>query len=279
MVSKEKSKQQSGSNARRGQADYSVTAKFYDLLYAEQSALDLPLYRELAASAHGSVLELGCGTGRVALALTREGHDVVALDNSQPMLEQFKANLSRESESVRSRVRLIEGSMVDFNLSQRFGLILAPFRAFQHLLTPDVQRQCLMNVSRHLEPSGTYVHNIFNPNLKYIVKAMQAAPTWQQVSEHALPEKQGIVRRYVQLQPRPGQQQHEISWKYEEYNHQGVLQQTSVDSVTLRWQYRWEAEYLLELSGLEISEAYGAYDRRPLDENAGELIYLCHRRI
>jgi len=245
MVSKEESKQQSGLNARRGHADYSVTAKFYDLLYTEQSALDLPL----------------------------------ALDNSQPMLKQLQANLACESESVRSRIRFIEGSMVDFDLSERFGLILAPFRAFQHLLTADEQRQCLMTVAQHLEPSGTYVHNVFHPNLEYIVRAMQAAPTWQQVSEHALPEKQGIVRRYVQLQPRAGQQQHMISWKYEVYDHLGVLQQTSVDSMALRWQYRWEAEYLLELSGLEISEVYGAYDKRPLDENAGELIYLCHRRI
>jgi SAM-dependent methyltransferase len=234
MVSKEKSKQQSGSNARRGQANYSVTAKFYDLLYEEQSVLDLPLYQELAASVRGPVLELGCGTGRVALALAREGHDVVALDISQPMLKQFQANLALESEGVRSRVRFIEGRMVDFELSECFGLILAPFRAFQHLLTPDEQRLCLMNVAQHLEPSGTYVHNVFNPNLEYIVKAMQAAPTWQQVSEHALPEKQGIVRRYVQLQPRPGQQQHMISWKYEVYDHLGVLQQTCVDSMALR---------------------------------------------
>lgn len=279
MVSKENSKQQSGSTTHKGQADYAVTAMFYDQLYAEQSALDLPLYRELAASANGSVLELGCGTGRVALALAREGHNVVALDNSQPMLEQFKSNLSRESEGVHSRVKLIEGSMVNFNLSQRFGLILAPFRAFQHLLTADEQRQCLMTVAQHLTPGGTYVHNVFNPNLEYIVKAMQAAPTWQQVSEHALPEKQGIVRRYVQLQPQPGRQQHEICWKYEVYDYRGVLQQTSVDKMALRWQYRWEAEYLLELCGLEISKAYGGYDKRQLDENASELIYLCHYRI
>jgi len=279
MVKKEESRQHSRPTAQTGQVDYSVTAKYYDLLYAEQSVLDLPFYRELAASTHGLVLELGCGTGRVALALAREGHDVVALDNSQPMLKQLQANLALESEGVRNRVRFTEGSMVDFDLSECFGLILAPFRAFQHLLTPNEQRQCLMTVANHLEPGGTYVHNVFNPNLEYIVKAMQLAPAWQQVSEHTLPEGNGVVRRYVQLSPRPDQQQHEISWRYEEYDHQGVLQQTSVDSMTLRWQYRWEAEYLLELSGLEINEAYGGYDKKPLDENASELIYLCHRRV
>ena len=46
----------------------------------------------------------------------------------------------------------------------------------------------------------------------------------------------------------------------------------------LRWIYRWEAEYLLELSGLEIEAAYGAFDKRPLDEKAGVLIYVCRRR-
>lgn len=277
MDSKEKSRQHSRPTANTRQVDYSVTAKYYDLLYAEQSVLDLPLYQELAASAHGTVLELGCGTGRVALALAREGHDVVALDNSQPMLEQFQANLACESEKVRSRIKLIEASMVDFNLSELFGLALAPFRAFQHLLTSDEQRRCLVSVAQHLKPGGTYVHNVFNPNLEYIVKAMQLAPAWQQVSEHSLPEQDGVVRRYVQLQPQPGLQQHEISWKYEVYDHQGVLQQTCVDSMVLRWQYRWEAEHLLELCGLEISEAYGGYDKRPLDENAGELIFLCKR--
>lgn len=262
----------------QAQSQYGVTARFYDLTYdKEQSARDNQFYSELAAAQDGPVLELGCGTGRILLSLARQGKHVVGLDLAEPMLDQLRAKLAQEPQDVKDRVQLVQGDMADFELDDRFGLVIAPFRAFQHMLDSTQQRRCLLQVAKHLLPDGLFVHNSFNPNLAYIVNAMKTAGTWKQVNEFNDENSGQVVIRYVQLTPDPAKQQHAIRWKFEVFDNTGVLQETLIEEMELRWLYRWEAEYLLELCGLRILEAYGDFDKRPLDGQANELIYVCRR--
>jgi SAM-dependent methyltransferase len=261
------------------QSHYEVTARFYDATYdKEQSARDSQFYAELAAAQEGPVLELGCGTGRILLHLARQGKHVVGLDLAEPMLDKLRAKLAGEPQEVQDRIELVQGDMADFELDERFGLVIAPFRAFQHMLDSAQQRSCLERVAQHLLPDGLYVHNSFNPNLEYIVNAMKQAGTWKQVNEFARPENGQLVLRYVQLKPDPAKQIHVLRWRFEIFDQSGVLLETLIEDMELRWLYRWEAEYLLELSGLMIAEAYGDFDKRPLDGQASELIYVCRRK-
>lgn len=260
-------------------ADYGVTARFYDAVYTPELVPDdQGFYQELAVSQTGRVLELGCGTGRVTLPLARAGHQVTGLDLSQAMLGILRDKLGAEPPEVRGRVTLVEGDMADFDLAEQFGLVITPFRAFQHLLEPEQQRRCLETVAQHLRPEGRFVFNAFNPSLRYIADAMRVSGVWKQVDEQTIDDDERVLRRYVQLTPIPGRQQHDLRWKFEVCDRAGRVQEVHIEEMQLRWLYRWEAEYLLELSGLEIEASYGAYDKRPLDENAGELIYVCRRR-
>ncbi len=253
---------------------YALTAQYYDLLYASGAPNDLPLYHELASRQAGPVLELGCGTGRVALALARAGHRVSGLDTSPAMLARLKAKLGDEPAEVRERLRLAEGSMERFSLAERFSLVLAPFRAFQHLLTIEAQQACLACIREHLAQGGLYLHNVFNPNLALILDNMRRGQVWQQDVCCATPDG-GELRRSHLLNYGLARQVFDVDWKLEFYNAEGRLAATEVEHMALRWQYRFEAEHLLALSGFDIVEAYGGYDKRPLDEKAGELIYLC----
>jgi SAM-dependent methyltransferase len=263
----------------QAQPEYGVTARFYDETYdKEQSARDSQFYGELAAAQDGPVLELGCGTGRILLSLARQGKHVVGLDLAEPMLDQLKQKLAKEPREVQDRVTLVQGDMTNFELDERFGLVLAPFRAFQHLMDSSQQRSCVERIARHLRPDGLYVHNSFNPNLQYIVDAMKLAGTWKLVNEFTVESSGQVVLRYVQLQPNPARQVQGIRWRFEVFDAAGALQETLIEDMELRWLYRWEAEYLMELCGLEIVEAYGDFDKRPLDEQANELIYLCRKK-
>jgi SAM-dependent methyltransferase len=87
---------------------------------------DLPLWRELAETEPGPVLDVGAGTGRVAVDLARRGHAVTALDVDSELLATL-------DERAGGRVRTVVADAQRFDLGERFGLVLAPMQTVQLL--------------------------------------------------------------------------------------------------------------------------------------------------
>jgi SAM-dependent methyltransferase len=112
--------------------------------------VDLPLWRELAAAERGPILDVGAGTGRVALDLAREGHEVVALDIDAELL----AELRRRAAARRLEVETVVADAGGFELPGRsFGLILAPMQTVQ-LLGPAGRAGFLRAARAHIAPGG-----------------------------------------------------------------------------------------------------------------------------
>jgi SAM-dependent methyltransferase len=111
---------------------------------------DLPLWRELAAEhARGApVLDLGAGTGRVALDLARAGHAVVALDSDSALL----AALRERAHGLPVETALADAR--DFELGRRFSLALAPMQTIQLLGGAEGRAGMLRSVLAHLAPGG-----------------------------------------------------------------------------------------------------------------------------
>jgi SAM-dependent methyltransferase len=118
-------------------------------------AADLPLWRELAAAADGPILELGAGTGRVAVDLAADGHDVVALDSDAELLAELA-----ERAAVVSTVRADARS---FALDGRFPLILAPMQLVQILGGHHGRVAMLERVQAHLTPGGLFAAALSDP--------------------------------------------------------------------------------------------------------------------
>jgi SAM-dependent methyltransferase len=112
--------------------------------YAE----DLALWRELAASAGGSVLDVGAGTGRVALDLARRGHEVVALDSDGELLDALRERAGD------TPVETVVADARDFTLGRRFPLILVPMQTLQLLGGAEGRARFLARARGHLEPGG-----------------------------------------------------------------------------------------------------------------------------
>ena len=109
---------------------------------------DLPLWHELAAGCGGPVLDLGAGTGRVALDLARAGHEVLALDRD----EQLLAALAERAAAL--PVEIVPADARDFHLDRQVSLVLAPMQTIQLLGGPDGRAGLLRCALASLRPGG-----------------------------------------------------------------------------------------------------------------------------
>lgn len=112
---------------------------------------DLSMWDQLCVNVKGPILDIGCGTGRVALHLAQAGHEVVGMDISPAMLRLAEEKRSRETDDVRTRVSFITGNMESFDLGRVFPLVLIPCFSFNELTTQEAQRSCLRSVLRHMD--------------------------------------------------------------------------------------------------------------------------------
>ena len=140
-------------------------ADIYDGVYAYLNH-DVPFYVQQAVASGGPVLELGCGTGRVSLAMASAGAEVVGVDISPRMLET--ARRKADALGVAPRCRFQHGDMGTVSLDQQFSLVVMPFRSFQSMLTVADQRQVLANVRVHLAPGGMLALDMFAPDLSML---------------------------------------------------------------------------------------------------------------
>jgi SAM-dependent methyltransferase len=120
---------------------------------------DLALWRSLAAEYGDPVLDVGAGTGRVALDLAGAGYRVTALDRDPDLLAALAAralgrNFSMEPVSFRAPVRTVVADARDFDLGERFPLMIVPMQTIQLLGGPDGRGRFLAAARRHLEPGG-----------------------------------------------------------------------------------------------------------------------------
>ncbi|MDD9946566.1 MAG: class I SAM-dependent methyltransferase [Myxococcales bacterium] len=139
--------------------------RYYDHRY-RQRRHDVQHYVELARRSGGPVLELGVGTGRVAMAIAATGVEVVGVDSMPPMLERARAQLETKPKRLQRLVTLTEGDMREVRLGRRFPLVIAPFNVFMHLYTRRDVEHALATVSTHLENRGRLGFDVLMPDAR-----------------------------------------------------------------------------------------------------------------
>lgn len=225
-----------------------------------QAGGDVEFYLGLAGRAAGGVLEAGVGTGRVALQLVEAGIFVTGLDASAAMLAI--ANDKASAAAHRERLRLVCADMCAFDLSPtRFGLIIAPGRAFQLLLTPEDQLAALAAFRRHLEPDGILALHLFDPDLRLLLPGAPAPIDRQTgVDRETALRVDGILESvecdYVNQIRREW-------WRYRLLGTDGTVVLEELLELCLRWTYRWEMTHLLKLSGFTVEAEFSDFSRSP----------------
>ena len=214
-------------------------APIYDDIWLE--ALDpspaVSFLKQLAGA--GPALELAIGTGRVALPLQSEGVEVHGIDNSDAMVAQLRAKPGGDA------IPVTMGDFADVGVEGDYPLIYVPFNTFFALTAQEDQVRCFRNVAAHLRPGGSFVIEVFVPDLlrfdrhqrtqtnsvkvgSVSIETSRHDPVTQQISSQHLLVNEGGIQMYP---------------------------------VFIRYAFPPELDLMAQLAGLELAARYSGWDK------------------
>jgi SAM-dependent methyltransferase len=229
---------------------------------------DLPFWLDLAARLGGPVLELGCGTGRVLVALAQVGHTVVGLDHDPEMLKLLVAKLPS---NLYQRVMLLQADFRNFYLAGKFNLILMPCNTYSTLSAGE--RQAVLACVRvHLDPQGVFGVSLPNPDWLRRLPARSEAEV-EEIFPHPLdgePVQVSSAWQRTRSRTRP---ELIIDWHYDHLRSDGSVERLSVQ---VRHDLTPVAGYLAELrsAGFGRVQSFGGFDRQVFSSDSPEWIIL-----
>jgi SAM-dependent methyltransferase len=225
---------------------YEAIADVYDLWCAEVTE-DVAFYRAACEGAEGPVVELGAGSGRIAVPLALDGHEVVAVDRSPGMLARLASRAAVAG--VEDRIRPLEGDLELVELP-RTDRVIAPFRTLLHV--PDSARRLalLQRIRAALEPGGRFVFDVFEPTRQDVKSTHER---WL--------ERDSGVRERASWVPADAHLDLEVRFRGRE------------TTMRLHWvQGGWAP--LLEQAGFEVVAAYAGFDGEPYRGRPGDSAWI-----
>src|SRR5438876_7981142 len=244
----------------------SLSTEIYDALAASIIAGssvegDIDFYRRLAGETGGPILDVGCGTGRVATALVADGHEVVGVDLSRPMLRLAEQRREALSADVAARLSFHRADMRTLDLGRDFALIVTPARVFQFMLTSAAQREALAALRTHLRPNGRLVLDLFDPRLDLVIPSAAITTRGGELIHPTTGNR--VTWQITGWRPDPARQLIVDDWTFSEIDASGEVLRTATEQLTLRWSLRSEMRYLFELLGFEVGADYGDFSGGP----------------
>ncbi len=143
-----------------GMSAYDSIAELYDP-WSRSVTEDVPFYVAEAHTAGGPIVELGVGTGRIAIPIAASGVDVIGVDSSPGMLEVCRRQA--ELAGVADRIDLRLGDLSKPPVTERVRLVTCPFRAYLHLPDEEARVAALRAARELLEPGGKLIFDVFAP--------------------------------------------------------------------------------------------------------------------
>jgi len=218
---------------------YDRIARLYDA-WSTGVVEDISFYVEEALASGGPVVELGVGTGRIAIPTAMAGVHVIGVDSSVEMLAV--CGEAARAAGVSDRLDLRPGDLRNPPVPERAPLVTCPFRAFLHLATDAERLEALVAARELLLPGGRLVFDVFAPSDEDIA---ETNGLW-------LEREPGIFER--------------ADWDRRRQTLRLSVRGARGESSMILWwlePQRWQA--LLAEAGFEVEACYGWFDRRPYD--------------
>jgi SAM-dependent methyltransferase len=232
-------------------------ASIYD--WNNPSTRDQAFYRRLAAGEPKRILDLGCGTGRLATELASDGHAVIGVDPAAAMLEVAR---TREGGEL---VRWTQGDAQTLDVGGSFDMIVMYGHVFQVFLTDDDLHAVLTNARRHLSPRRRLAFETRNP----LAREWDEWNLDDSAERVEVPGDTGPVDVVYEVT------KEELPFVTFEARFRFVGSgETLVSTSTLRFWSRDEVERHLDDAGLEPIEWLGDFDGSPISDAAPEIIVI-----
>ena len=217
--------------ASRYDADYAALA--------DPTVLDPAVELLAALAGAGAALELGVGTGRVALPLHARGVPVHGIDLSGAMLARLREKPGGDA------IALTEGDFATTRVDGTFTLAFIVRNTLWNLTTQDAQVDCFRNVAAHLEPGGCFVVELFVPRLQFLPVGETFLPFVVTPTHLGIDEYDVVTQALVSHHYRPGT---------------GGAEHRAVPG-----RYAWPAELdlMARLAGMSLRERWADWDRTP----------------
>ncbi|MGH2746468.1 MAG: class I SAM-dependent DNA methyltransferase [Actinomycetota bacterium] len=216
-------------------------AEVYDDLYGElfDAEATVEFLAELAGG--GRALELGIGTGRIAVPLADAGVEVVGIDSSEAMVKRLRAKPGGED------IPVTIADFVEVDVEGEFAVVYIPFNTLFALTTQDEQVRCFENVARHLTDVGVFVVEAFVPDpsrydrhQRVSVDRVENDRVVLEVSRHD-PVRQSSDSQHVVIGER----------------------ETKLYPISIRYAYPSELDLMARLTGLRLRERFGGWHKEP----------------
>jgi SAM-dependent methyltransferase len=199
---------------------------------------DIAFYVSEARKARGTVVELGVGTGRIAVPVAEAGVSVIGVDSSPEMLAVCRTRA--EEAGVADRLDLRLGDLRDPPVGEHVPLVICPFRSYLHLADGEERVTALRAARELLVEDGRLIFDVFAP------------------SRDDIEETNG---RWLEREPG--------IWERADWDEEGrrlvlgVRSEQGETTMTLSWLSVPEWQALLERAGFAVEACYGWFDRRP----------------
>jgi len=223
-------------------------AGVYDAWYGDYDPAILAALLELAPGE--SALELGIGTGRIALPLQESGVTLAGIDASEAMIAQLRGKRGGD------QIPVVLGNFADVAVEGQYRLIYVLFNTFFALLTQEEQLRCFRNVAQHLEPQGSFVIEAFVPDLgrfsgQQTVRAVSLSENEVRLDASQLdPVNQQVTSQHI------------------------VLTEAGIRLYPVKLRYAWpsELDLMAQLAGLQLKERWENWHKAPFSANSGKHI-------
>lgn len=239
--------------------------RLYDVAYSDR-AQDVAFYLQQAAAAGSALLELACGTGRVAIPLAKAGFHVTGIDLAPTMLAIARTEAAAQGVDI----TWVEGDMRDFTLNRQFDMVFIAVNSICHLLTLADFEACMRAVRRHLRPDGRFVLSVFVPDLEILLCSAEVRSPFGTFNA---PDGNGLVTLTESHVYASDTQVNAITIFREEPD-----RAVPVADLEMRMYFPQELDALLKYNGFVVEQKSGNYDGAPFGPESGQQIVVCRSR-